>query len=465
MTSNYETFLASKIHYAASAGLETYSLHARLFPFQRQVTAWAIGRGRAALFLDTGLGKSACQLVWAQNIASHGGDVLILAPLAVAQQTVTEGATMGIQVAYARTQAEAMPGITITNYERLHVFDTRQYAGVVLDESSILKAYDGKTRTALIEAFRHTPYRLCCTATPSPNDHMELGNHAEFLGIMRRSEMLATFFTHDGGHTSQWRLKRHAEAPFWRWVASWAMAITHPLQLGDSTPGYDLPALHRHDHMLALDGAHEGLTLFPMEARSLLEQRHARRAGLSRRIAHAVEIIQSERSEPWLVWCELNDEADEITRRLPGAIQIAGSDGLDEKEQRLHAFCDGQSRLLVTKPSIAGFGLNLQHCARMLFVGVNNSFESWYQAVRRCWRFGQRRPVEVHVVYSDIEALIVRNLHRKEADAARMTRRMTEAIMAQQHWAQPVQPYTPHTAMTIPSWIATEETLPYAIRP
>src|SRR5262245_18161453 len=241
----YDAFLQSKLVTTTTPGLTAYTLPERLFPFQRHVTGWALERGRAALFLDTGMGKTSCQIAWSANVAQQHGDVLILAPLAVAQQTVAEGATMGIPITLCRTQADWQPGINITNYERLHHFDVKDIVGIVLDESSILKAYVGKTRTQLIQTFRLTPYRLCCTATPSPNDHMELGNHAEFLGIMSRSEMLATYFTHDGGNTSQWRLKRHAEDPFWRWVASWAFALTHPRLLGDTTPGYDLPALER----------------------------------------------------------------------------------------------------------------------------------------------------------------------------------------------------------------------------
>ena len=262
---DYNAFLATKLSYAASVGLPVRTLPERLFPFQHQVTRWAIERGRAAVWLDTGLGKTCVQLTWAQHVAEQAGDVLILAPLAVSQQTVREGITMGIPVTLCRTQADVRPGINITNYERLHHFDVTRMAGIVLDESSILKAFDGKTSTQLIEAFRQTPYKLCCTATPSPNDYMELGNHAEFLGVMSRNEMLATYFTHDGGNTSQWRLKSHAEQLFWRWVASWAFALTHPGLIGDTTPGYDLPPLNRHLHPVAIDTAHTGLMLFPME--------------------------------------------------------------------------------------------------------------------------------------------------------------------------------------------------------
>lgn len=462
---DYKAFLSSKMAYAASEGLATYTLPERLFPFQRHVTQWAIERGRAALFLDTGLGKTACQLAWAHNIAEHMGDVLILAPLAVAQQTVHEGATMGIDVTLCRVGADMRPGINITNYERLHHVDVRPLAGIVLDESSILKAYDGKTRTQLIETFRQTPYRLCCTATPSPNDHMELGNHAEFLGIMSRNEMLATYFTHDGGNTSQWRLKRHAEEAFWRWVASWAIALTHPLLLGDTTPGYDLPPLNRTMHPLTLDVAHEGLMLFPMEATSLSEQRAAKRAGLVHRVEQAVQTITAEPHEPWLVWAELNDEADMLTAALPDAVQIAGRDSIEDKERRLVSFSTGETRILVSKASICGWGLNWQHCARICFVGINNSFESWYQSVRRCWRFGQTRPVDVHLFYLHIEAAILRNLARKEQEAERMHLLMVQAILEQQQWQTPVQPYGPTRAMQVPAWLtANVERTDYAVR-
>jgi len=446
--------LATKLTYAASEGLTPSSLPDRLFPFQRQVTGWALERGRAALFLDTGLGKSGCQLAWAQNIAAQAGDVLILAPLAVAQQTVAEGATMEIPVTLCRTQADVRPGINIANYERLHRFDPSSFAGIVLDESSILKSFDGKTRIQLIETFRQTPYRLCCTATPSPNDHMELGNHAEFLGVMSRSEMLSTFFCHDGGNTSQWRLKRHAEEPFWQWVASWAVALTHPRMLGDTTPGYDLPPLGKVPHALTIDVAQNGLTLFPMEAQGLTEQRQAKRAGLETRVAQVVATVNAEPDEPWVIWAELNDEQDALAQAFGDrAFSIYGSLTIEEKERRLLAWLSGERPIMVSKSSICGFGINMQHCARMAFVGINNSFESWYQAVRRCWRFGQRREVQVHYFYLDIEAGIVRALARKEADAAMVHTKMTSAVLAQMDWAQPVQPYTPTQPMIVPTWL------------
>ena len=453
---DYAQFLSTKLAMPQHSGIQATTMPERLFPFQREVTSWACERGRNALFLDTGLGKTACQLTWAANIAQQKGDVLILAPLAVSQQTVNEGALLDIPVTLCRTGSDVRPGINITNYERLHHFNTAHVVGIVLDESSIIKSHDGKTRNALIERFRDTPYRLCCTATPSPNSFMELGNHSEFLGIMTRSEMLATYFTHDGGNTSEWRLKGHGQEHYWRWIASWAVALNHPKHLGDMTPGYDLPPLERHMHQLSLDVAHEGLTLFPMEARTLQEQRAARRAGLDTRVAATIDTVKTEPNESWLIWCELNDEADILAKSIPDAIQIAGRDSIDEKEQRLLDFMSGKIRVLVSKPSITGWGCNMQHCARMAFVGINNSFESLYQAVRRCWRFGQRRSVHAHFFYTNIEAAIVRNLARKEQEAEAMHTAMTQAVLSQMHWQKMHAAYTPTNYMQIPSWLVSE---------
>lgn len=453
MMDEYSAFLASKDSQRAFAGLIPRGLPSRLFPFQKQGTTWALGQGRAALFYDTGLGKSACQLAWAAEVAAQAGDALILAPLAVAQQTQAEGATMGIDVTYCRTAEDLTPGINITNYERLHLMPTERFAGIVLDESSILKSFDGKTRTRLTETFSATPYRLCCTATPAPNDHMELGNHAEFLGIMTRAEMLATYFTHDGGSTSQWRLKGHAQEPFWRWVASWAMALTHPKALGDTTPGYDLPPLDVRAHPLTLDTAHTGLTLFPMEAHTLTEQRDARKAGLTARVEATAALVNAEPTEPWLVWCDLNAEADALVQAIPESAQITGSDSTETKESRLLAFTAGRLRVLVSKPSICGFGLNFQRCARIAFVGVSHSFESWYQAIRRCWRFGQQRPVVVHMIYATIEAPIVRNLQRKQHDALMMQQAMAHEVLAYHQTTRLQQSYIATQTIQIPHWL------------
>lgn len=458
----YSAFLASKQRLTTFEGLEPRSLPARLFPFQRQVTTWALARGHAALFLDTGLGKTACQLAWAAEVAEQKGDVLILAPLAVAQQTQREGQQMGIEVTYCRSAAEVRAGINITNYERLHLMPAERFAGVALDESSILKALDGKTRTALTAAFCRTPYRLCCTATPAPNDYMELGNHAEFLGIMTHSEMLATYFVHDGGHTSKWRLKGHAQSAFWQWVASWAIALTHPRMLGDETPGFDLPPLEVREHPLTIDVAHAGVSLFPMEARTLTEQRTARKAGLTQRVNHIASLVTAEPDEPWVIWADLNAEADLLEQSIPGAVQIAGRHTMERKEERLLAFASGELKVLVSKASITGYGLNWQHAARMAFVGVGHSFESWYQAIRREWRFGQQRPVHVHMAYATIEAPIVRNLKRKEAEAQAMQQAMTQYVLQHRQHASPAPAPIASQSMELPDWLG--RSLAYAGR-
>lgn len=457
---DYEAFLTSKLAMPQHAGLPVVRMPERLFPFQRRCTSWAVERGRAALFLDTGLGKTAQQLVWADNVASQAGKVLILAPLAVAQQTVNEGALMGIDVTLCRSNADVRQGINIANYERLHHFQPQNFSGIVLDESSILKSFDGKTRTQLIEAFRHTPHRLCASATPSPNDLVELGNHSEFLGILSRSEMLATFYIHDGGNTSQWRLKGHAEEHYWQWVASWAIALTHPREIGDETAGYDLPPLERHEHIIRVDPVQNGLTLFPMEAYSLTEQRAAKKASLSGRIQKTLELVHSlPAHEPCIIWCELNTEQETLATALgERAYSIYGSLSIEDKEKRLLAWLRQDRPILLTKPSIAGFGINMQHCAQMIFVGINNSFEAWYQAVRRCWRFGQQRTVHVHMILADIEMAILRNLRRKEEEAQRMQRGMTGAILQHMQWAITQQTYAPTQPMQIPAWLVSDTT-------
>jgi hypothetical protein len=423
--SDYAAFLGSKQRTVADAGfsVERDDLNRRLCDFQQDIVRWALRKGRAAIFAGTGLGKTAMQLEWATQVCRHTGqDVLILAPLAVAEQTVREGAKFGIPVTHARTGDDLQPGITITNYERLHQFDVDHFAGVVLDESSILKAYDGATRTAIITAFALTPYKLACTATPAPNDYMELGNHAEFLGVMSRGEMLSMFFVHDGGETQQWRLKGHAEGDFWRWVASWAVMLQNPADLGYDGTRFVLPPLEYHHHVIASTHAPAGY-LFPVEAQTLIERRQARKASLAERVQQCADLVNAS-DEPWIVWCDLNAEGDALTRLIPDAVQVAGSDDAATKEQRMLAFADGAIRVLVTKPSIAGFGMNWQHCANVAFVGLSDSWEQYYQAVRRCWRFGQTRPVQCHVITSTAEGAVVSNIQRKERDAERMQQEM-----------------------------------------
>jgi hypothetical protein len=311
----------------------------------------------------------------------------------------------------------------------LRHFNPSDFAGVVLDESSILKAYDGKTRTAIIEAFKGTLYRLACTATPAPNDYMELGNHSEFLGVMSRVEMFSKFFVHDGGKTQKWRLKGHAREIFWGWLCSWSAMVRQPSDLGYADGEFKLRPFDVHRHTVVVDhkDAWSSGTLFALEARTLHEQRAVRRASLSKRVALCADLVNAS-TDSWLVWCNLNAEGDELARQIGGSVQVSGSDPIETKEDRLLGFASGKYRVLVTKPTIAGHGMNWQHCAHMAFVGVSHSWEQWYQAIRRCWRFGQKRKVHVHVITSDVEDLVVANLARKEQEAERMADEMAVRV-------------------------------------
>ena len=432
MTS-YVEFLASKRKAHRAEGIDDASLPEYLFPWQADVVRWALRKGRACLFEGTGLGKTIQQLVWADRVCDHtGGPVLVLAPLAVADQTVAEAARFGIE-AEVRRDGGLGPRVTVTNYEQMHRYDFFCLAGVVLDESSILKAHDGKTRTALIEQCQEVPFRLACTATPAPNDVTELCNHAEFVGAMSRTEMLTMYFVHDGGSTQDWRLKGHAVEAFWRWVATWAAMIQSPADIGHDPEGYDLPPLTIREHIL--DSGIEGDALFVMPAKTMTEQRSARKQTLAQRVSRVASLASAEPDEPWVVWCELNAESEALAAAIPGAVEVTGSMADDEKRRALLDFGAGRIRVLVSKPRLAGFGMNWQHCARQAFVGPSHSWEQFYQAVRRCWRFGQTRPVDVHVVTTDAEVEILHNLQRKQAAADEMTAAMVgnmrEGMMAE----------------------------------
>ena len=433
----YETYIARKLSTVTPTGIRgAVDLPASLFPHQRALTAWAIKRGRAAIFADTGLGKSRMEVAWADAVRKETGKpVLILAPLAVAAQTAKEAAQIGIEVTVCRDGKDVNDrGINITNYDRLHRFDPSVFGGVVLDESSIIKHHDAKTFGILTAAFRDTPFKLPATATPAPNDWTELGTHAEFLGICSRQEMLAEFFTHDGGDTSVWRLKGHARQEFWRFVVSWGALIRRPSDLGYDDGAYALPPLHLHEHQVEVDMPTGGM-LFAMEAQTLSERRDARRMSMEDRVRECAKRVNAESNEPWVVWCDLNDESTALTQAIDGAIEIRGSDDVDTKEARLQAFASGKARVLVSKPSICGWGLNWQHSSRMAFVGVTDSYEAYYQAVRRCWRFGQKRDVHVHIFSSKAEGAVVANLKRKEREAAQMAESLSaetrDAVMAE----------------------------------
>ena len=454
---SYQQFVAKKLGLVQHAGIDAPLREYGLFPHQVDLVRWSLRRGRAAIFADTGLGKSRMQLAWADMVAKETGNrVLILAPLAVAEQTVEEGQSIGVEVKHAREPEDATGQIVITNYDRLHKFDCSQFGAVVLDESSIIKHHTAKTLQTLLETFKHTPYKLCATATPAPNDWTELGNHAEFLGVRSRSEMLAEFFVHDGGDTQVWRLKGHARQAFWRWVASWGAMVRSPADLGHDASAYELPPLNVNQHTVEIEhNPQHGL--FAMEAQTLMERRDARRQSLVERVRECASIVNADK-QPWIVWCDLNAEGDALTAAIEGAVQISGSDDAETKERRLHDFAHGKIRVLVSKPSICGFGLNWQHCRRMAFVGVTDSFEAYYQAVRRCWRFGQTMPVDVHVFASNQEGAVVQNLRRKEQDAKAMAEAMAretlDAVRAEVLGSiKETNPYNPKRTMTVPSFL------------
>jgi superfamily II DNA or RNA helicase len=418
---DYSEFIESKALTEVPTGLESIpELNEAMFDFQHDIVTWALKRGRAAIWADCGLGKTLMQLEWARHIP---GKVLILAPLAVAHQTIREGEKFGI------TNLEYMPdeidneNNPVTNYERMERFDFSKYTGVVLDESSILKNYTGKFRNLIIESCQEIPYRLACTATPAPNDHMELGNHAEFVGAMTRTEMLSMFFVHDGGETQKWRLKGHAQGEFWKWVCSWAVMIRKPSDLGYDDRNFILPELRMHHHTIQTEAT--GDFLFQMEAQTLQERNAARKDTVEDRCREAAMIANST-DKPVLIWCNLNVESSTVTNLIPGAVEVHGSMTDEAKAKGLTGFSKGDFRVLVTKAKIGGFGMNWQHCSNVIFLGLNDSWESYYQAVRRCYRFGQKDKVDVHIVTADIEGNVVRNIQRKEADAEKMATGMVE---------------------------------------
>jgi len=420
----YKEYIACKMSHSLPTPVDHGEIAEHLFPFQRELVKRALAAGRYALFTDTGTGKTAMQVEWARHVSAHGR-VLILAPLAVANQTVAEAKKFGVDAAYMRGDDKTTK-IAVTNYEMLERFNADDFIGIVLDESSILKSYTGRTRNAIIEAFSQTQYRLAATATPSPNDHTELGNHSEFLGYKTRTEMLAEYFVHDGGSTQNWRLKGHAKDIFWGWVLSWAAIMSKPSDLGYADDGFDLPALKTHEHVIALDQgiARSAGFLFIPQVTSLNEQRAIRRSTISERVSKANLIARE--CDSCIVWCELNDESDEASKLIDGAVNLQGSDSLEDKERKLLGFSSGEIRVLITKPSIAGFGMNWQHCSNMVFVGPSHSFEQTYQAIRRCWRFGQEREVNVHFIRTDADGEIVKNFQRKESSHREMMSAMAK---------------------------------------
>lgn len=419
--STYTSFLEAKTRSHGPTGIEPKDVHSTLFPFQQSVTSWALRKGRACIFAGTGLGKTLMQCEYMRQVE---GNRLIVAPLAVAGQTVQEARKLGMRVNHVRTADNFMPGkCNIVNYDRLHLLEDIDMDAVCLDESSILKSHDGAYRQYIQDRFRSTPFKLACTATPSPNDYMELGTHSEFMGAMSRAEMLATFFVHDGGETSKWRLKKHAVADFWKWVASWACVFTHPRDIGFDQDGFDLPPLTFHDHIAEVESTVSG-GLFGDSAVSATQLYAVLRESAERRVEMVADIVNVEPYEPWLIWCNTEQEQDLILRAIPDIVSVRGSDSIEAKEDRLCGFALGQYQRLVTKPKIAGFGMNWQRCSRMVFCGVTYSFEQTYQAVRRCWRFGQTKPVHAHFVTCNAQDSVRSALKAKDEAFKSMAKEM-----------------------------------------
>ena len=429
------------------------------FDWQKRVIQWAVNRGRAALFLDTGLGKTICQLAWADAVCKHtGGNVMLHSPLGVRHQTVAESARFGIDTpAYiANNPADIRPGIAVVNYEKLSKFTPAEFSGVVLDESSILKGLTGRIRMQLIEEWKGVRYKLACTATPSPNDITELGAHAEFLGVCSQQEMQSKYFVNDSGDVQKWRLKGHAVDSFWEWVCEWACCVTKPSDIGGSDEGYNLPPLVEHNHVVHVPAEVSGGFLFDVSGINATNIHEEKRHTSPARADKTAELVASN-SGQWIVWCDTNYESDDLTARIPEAVEIRGSLSDDEKESRLQQFTDGQIRVLITKPSISGMGMNWQHCNQMVFHSISYSYEQKYQAVRRCYRFGQTESVHCHTVTSDTEHAISKAVSVKSDAHNNLKERMRLAMERGEFMAAANDrgrvSYKPTAQMEVPEWL------------
>lgn len=453
---SYAELLTRRAAVAPMRGLDQVpELHPGMFHYQRDVTEYLLGCGRGAAFLDTGLGKSLVALEWGRVIAEHTGKpVLMLAPLAVAPQHVREAHKFGLEARVARDQSEVGPGVNVTNYGKIDHFEPATFGGAILDESSIIKNFTGATSRKLIGMFAETPYRLACTATPAPNDHMELGQHSQFLGAMASNEMLSRWFIADQMNMGKYRLKGHAVKPFWNWVASWARCISKPSDLGYSDEGFILPKLDIQRHIIRSDVSIDaGDMLFRIPEMSATSIHQEKRLTADDRAQAIADIVNADKGEPWVVWCDTDYEADALTARIPDAVEVRGSMTDTMKEERLVGFSEGRIRVIISKPSIAGFGLNWQHCARVAFVGLSFSYESFYQAVRRCWRFGQAREVQCHIAMADTERNIWDVVTRKSGDHEAMKTEMY-AAMKRAHEIREIKiDYQPTQPVRLPAWM------------
>lgn len=461
----YFDLIAKSIVRAEAVGIEPPDLHPAMFPHQRLCTEFALRQGRAALFLDTGLGKSLCALDWARVVAAHTGrPVLMLAPLGVVSQHVREAEKFGIPARAVREAIEVGPGVNIANYERLHKFEAAAFGGLVLDESSIIKSFSGVTTRRLMEFGSAIPFRLACTATPAPNDHMELGQHAAFLGVMSSSEMLTRWFIADQSSMGRYRLKRAAANSFWSWVASWSRCVALPSDLGFDDAGFVLPELKIERHRLRADWtiaageeANGQGRLIRLPDNSATAIHKEKRMTAEARAARVAEVVSAEPGEAWIVWCDTDYEADALLAAFAAAEidaeDVRGSMSAEAKERRLSGFSEGRVRVLITKPAIAGFGLNWQHCARMAFAGLSFSYEAFYQAVRRCWRFGQARDVIAHVVAADTEEAIWQVVSRKAGDHDAMKDAMRAAMRRAIEVRTVKVDYRPTRAAKLPAFL------------
>ncbi len=456
----YREFIARKTRELKPMGFKCGELCDSAFDWQRVVVEWAVKRGRAALFEDCGLGKTIQQLMWADQVAMHtGGRVVIHCPVGVRNQTAQEAERFGISgVRVVDCDSDISSAISLVNYEKLHKIDTSQFAGVVLDESSILKSYTGKTKRQLCEAYSKTPYRLCCTATAAPNDHMEIGNHADFLGVMPSNEMLSRWFINDTMKAGGYRLKGHAESDFWKWVSSWAICLEKPSDIGYLDDGYELPEKIEVDHVVDYEQEAPAGYLFATGGTVNATTIHKEKRQSSNHRARVVaEIVNSEPDESWIIWCDTNYEADVLAAEIPDAVEVRGNDSSSKKEELLNGFSEGKFKRLITKPTVAGFGMNWQHCSRAVFIGLSFSYEQYYQAIRRIYRFGQKREVEIHCVSTPTEAkareAILRKSGQHDAMKLGMAKAMASFTRDSLSGELKRESYEPTQKMEIPKWL------------
>lgn len=456
---NYAGFIAGKTRIDRPCGMEgKVDLHQSLFAWQKPLVQWALRRGRAILAEDCGLGKGIQLLNWSHNIHAHTNrDVLILAPLGVRAQLELESKKFGIEINLCRNQDQVKKGVNVTNYEMMHHFDPQHFAGVCGDELSCIKNETSATRNMMINYWQQTPFRLGCSATPAPNDYMELGNYCEFLGIMTRTEMLATYFTHDGGETSKWRLKGHAQDHFWRFVSSWMLCISKPSDIGFSDEGFALPELKEHWHVLEDTSEPQDGMLFKMPAATMSEQRGVKRATIKKRCEYVADLVSKEKT-PCIVWGELNDECDLAEELIKDSVQVAGCESPEEKERKLVGFIQGDFDFLVSKASICGYGMNMQRCPRAVDLSITHSAEDRYQKKKRIHRYGQKNTCHYHNVMMDAEVNIKENMDRKDREAIEMRlemqKHMAETIKAELGMTSRQHvPYEPTKKLELPSWI------------